>query len=125
MRDKKDAGNGDVPANVRKSLRKSGLRLMKKLVHNIFVTGHSSKDFIYVTVIALKKKPEDSECSVRRTFSLIAHTAKKVGRILRRRTERKSEDVLGENRFGFRRGKGTKNTIGMLGIISPRSFNKD
>jgi len=39
--------------------------------------------------------------------------------------ERKSEDVLGENRFGFRRGKGTKDAIGMPGIISPRNFGKD
>jgi hypothetical protein len=60
-------------------------------------------------VIAFKKKPEDSECSVRRTFSFIAHTAKRVGRILRRRTERKIEDVL-----GGRRGKGTKDPTGML-----------
>jgi hypothetical protein len=61
MGDKKDAGNDDVPENTRKSLRKNGLRLMTKLVNNIPVTGHSSKDFIYVTATALRKKPEDSE----------------------------------------------------------------
>jgi len=64
MRDNKVVGNDDVPGNIRKSLRKYGLRLMIKLVNNISVIGHSSKDFIYVTAIALKKKPEDSECSV-------------------------------------------------------------
>jgi len=34
----------------------------------------------------------------------IAHRAKRLVRILRWRTERKSVDVHGENRFGFRRG---------------------
>jgi len=69
MRDKKDAGNDDIPGNIRKSLRKYGLRLMTKLVNNVLVTGHSSKDFIHVTVNALKKKPEDPECSFHRTYS--------------------------------------------------------
>jgi hypothetical protein len=52
------------------------------------------------------------------TISLISHTEKIVARILRRRSERKIEDVLGEDQFGFRRGKGTRDAIGMLRIIS-------
>jgi hypothetical protein len=39
-------------------------------------------------------------------------------KILRRRIERKTEDVLGDDQFGFRRGKGTRDAIGMLRIIS-------
>jgi len=41
-----------------------------------------------------------------------------VAKILRRRIEKKIEDVLGEDKFGFRRGKGTRDAIGMLRIIS-------
>jgi hypothetical protein len=52
----------------------------------------------------------------------IAHAAKIVARILRRRIERKIEDALGEDQFGFRRGKGTRDTIGMLRITSERKF---
>jgi hypothetical protein len=37
--------------------------------------------------------------------SLITYTAKSVARILRRRNERKIENVLGEHYFTFRRGK--------------------
>ena len=33
-------------------------------------------------------------------------------------TERKIEDVLGEDQFGFRREKGTTDAVGMLRIIS-------
>ena len=39
-------------------------------------------------------------------------------KILRRRIERKIEDVLGEDHFGFRRGKGTMDAIGMMRIIA-------
>jgi hypothetical protein len=39
--------------------------------------------------------------------------------------ERKIEDVLGEDQFGFRRGKGTRNAIGMLKIISEQTLEID
>jgi hypothetical protein len=49
-------------------------------------------------------------------ISLIAHTAKIIAKTLRRRVDKKIEDVLGEDKFGFRRGKGTRDAIGMLRI---------
>jgi hypothetical protein len=58
-------------------------------------------------MIALKKTPQATKCSDHRTISLIVHTAKIVATILRR-IEKKIEDVLGEDQFGFRRGKGTR-----------------
>jgi len=59
-----------------------------------------------VTMIALKRKPQATECSEHRSISLISHTAKIVAKILRRRIEKKIEDVLGEDQIGFRRAKG-------------------
>jgi hypothetical protein len=68
---------------------------------------------------------EDVYSNMCRTISLIAHTVKIVARILRKRIERKIEDVLGENQFGFRRAKGTRDGIGMLRIISERTLDMD
>jgi len=50
-------------------------------------------------MIALKKKPQATKCSDRCTISLIAHAAKIVAKILRRRIEKKIEDVLREDQF--------------------------
>jgi hypothetical protein len=75
-------------------------------------------------MIALKKKPQATKCSDHRTISLIAHTAKIVAKILRR-IEKKIEDILGEDPFGFRRGKGTRDAIEMLRIISERTLEID
>jgi hypothetical protein len=69
-------------------------------------------------MIALEKEPAATKCSNHHTFSLITNTAKIVVRILRRMIDRKIENVLGENQFGFRRGKGTRDAIGILRIIS-------
>jgi hypothetical protein len=125
MRDKKATGDdvpGDVP--VLKLLGEDDLKLMTQLINSIYVTGEWPRDFTEVT-IALKKKPKATKCSDRCTVSLIAHTAEIVARILRRRIERKIEDVLGEDQFGFRRRKGTRDAITMLRIISQRILNID
>ena len=102
-----------------------GLKIVKKLINTIYETGKWPKDFTEVTMIALKKKPQATKCSEYRTISLIAHTAKIVAKILKRRIEKKIEDVLGEDQFRFRRGKGTRNAIGMLRIISERTLEID
>ena len=38
------------------------------------------------------------------------------------RIEKKIEDVLGEDQFGFKRGKGNRDAIGMLKIVSERTL---
>ena len=72
-------------------------------------------------MIALKKKPNATKYSDRRTVSLIAHIAKIVSRILRR----KIEDVFGDDQFGFRTGKGARNAAEMLRIILERTLEID
>jgi hypothetical protein len=55
----------------------------------------------------------------------MAHTTKMVSRILGRRTDRKIEDVLGENRCGFRSDKRIRDATGMLRKISERPFDTE
>ena len=50
-------------------------------------------------------------------ISLIAHTAKIIAKIFRRRIERKIEAVLGDQ-FVFRRGKGKRDAIRMMRIVA-------
>jgi hypothetical protein len=87
---------------------------MTKLINTIYETGEWPKNFTEVTMIALKKKPQATKCSNHRTISLIAHRPKMVAKIFRRRIKKKIEDVLGDDQFGFGRGKGTRDAIGML-----------
>jgi hypothetical protein len=83
MRDKV-TGYDEVLGDVLKLLGEDGLRIMTQLINNICETGERPKDFTEVTMIALKKNPKATKCNDRRTISLIAHTAKTVGRILKR-----------------------------------------
>jgi hypothetical protein len=96
------------------------------LINSIYETGEWPQDLIKVTIIALKKKQKATKSSDNRTISLIVNTAKTaVARIIRSRIERKIEDALGEDQLGFRRGKGTRDEIGMLRIISVRILEID
>jgi hypothetical protein len=52
----------------------------------------------------------------------IVHTENIVARVLTRRTERKIEDVRGENQFGYIRQRATSGAIGMLRITSERTL---
>ena len=73
----------------------------------------------------LKEEATRDKCSDHRTFTLIARIAKIVAKILKRRIERKIENVLGEDQFGFRRGNGTRDAIWMLRIISGLTLEID
>ena len=97
MSNKKAKGDDDVPGDVLKLLGEGGLKIMTKLINNIYETGELPKDFTEVTMIALKKKPQATKCSNHHTLSLIAHTAQIVAKILRRRIEKKIEDVFRED----------------------------
>jgi len=66
-------------------------------------------------MIAFKNEPEATKRN-NLTTSLNAHTAKRVAAILCR-IEKKIEDILGEDQFGFRKGKEPRDATGMLRII--------
>jgi len=89
MRNRKATGDDDIPEDVLTVLGEGGLKILTKLTNTIYETGKWPKHFSEVTMIALKKKTHATKCSDHRTISLIAHTAKIIVKILRRRTERK------------------------------------
>jgi hypothetical protein len=86
VRNKKATGNNDVPGDVLKLSGEGSLKIMMKLINTIYETGEWPKDFKEVTMITLKKS-QSTKCSDHRTISLIAHTAKTVTKLFRRRIE--------------------------------------
>jgi hypothetical protein len=75
-------------------LGEDGLKIMTQPMKNAYGFGEYSKDFIEVTMIALKKKSKATKCSDNFTINLIAHTSKIVASVLRRKVEMKIEVVL-------------------------------
>ena len=83
-----------------------GLRIMTQLIINLYESGEWSMHFTGYNH-CLKEAAKSHQSSDHRTISLTAHTAKTAVRILRRRTENKFQNVIGEDQFGFRRRDAT------------------
>ena len=67
----------------------------------------------------------DLLCQPNKYLSLYTHTAKIIAKLLKRRIEKKIEDLFGEDQYGFRSGKGTRGAIGMMKIIAERTLEID
>jgi Reverse transcriptase (RNA-dependent DNA polymerase). len=103
MRRKKATGDDNTPVDLLKEMGDSGLKIMTALVNKIYMSGHWPKDSLDVTVIALPNKNQ-TNWSNQRTISVISHIEKTVARILSKRLERRVEEVIEEEQFGFWKG---------------------
>ena len=73
------------------------------------------------------KKMNATRCKDFRTISLISHAAKMVLRIIKKRLETKAEQFLGNDQFGFRKERGTREASGLMRFLVKRGieYNKD
>src|SRR6476469_6842590 len=88
----------------------------------MYVKGIWRSDFTRVVMIPLQKKINAVECSDHRTISLISHALKILLKILTNRFEAKARDFIGRSQFGFRKGCGTSDAIGVMRMICERSM---
>jgi hypothetical protein len=122
VRDKKTKADDDVPGDVLKLVGEDYLRIMTKLINNIYMKLESGSR------ISLKlqwlperrsQKLQNSASIAQSASSLISKdssgdTTKRIARKIY---------VRGDDEFGFRRGKGTINASGNLRIISKQTFD--
>src|SRR6476661_4753642 len=88
----------------------------------MYVKGIWPSDFTRVVMIHLQKKMNAVECSDHQTISLISHASKILLKVLTYRNEAKVKDFIGRNQFGFRKGCGMRDAIGVMRMICKRSL---
>jgi hypothetical protein len=98
---------------------------LEKICKKLYVTGTWPEDFTRVVMVPLPKKQNATECADHRTISLISHASKILLRILTKRIESKANDFMGKTQFGFRRGCGTRDAIGVMRMLTERSLELD
>ena len=59
----------------------------------------------------LSKKSKSTKCEEYRTLSILTQTCKILTKIILVRIERKIDENLAEEQFGFRKNKGTRDAI--------------
>src|SRR6478609_7599 len=89
----------------------------------MYAKGIWPSDFTRVVMIPLQKKMNAVECSDHRTISLISHASKILPKILTNRIEAMAKDFIGRNQFGFRKGCGTRDAIGVMRLKCERCLD--
>jgi hypothetical protein len=88
MQNKKTAGD-DESGKVLRMFGQDDLKITTQLINKICTAGEWNEYCTEIITIALKNQQKATKCSDHYILSLIAHTARIVARIYRRRIERK------------------------------------
>jgi hypothetical protein len=121
----KAVGVDGLPADFLKILGDETYRCLEGICMKMYETGTWPKDFTKSIMIPLPKKQNAIDCEDHRTISLISHASKIVLRILTKRIEAKAIDFIGKTQFGFRKGCGTREAIGVMRMLCERSLEMD
>jgi len=116
MKNSKAEGIGNIPAEILKSLGEKAWKELIQLCQDIYRMGEWPENFLQTILIPLKKKANAVRCEEYHTISLLTHASKVLLTVLTKRLPAKAEadGCLGEDQFGFRKGRGTRDAIGAL-----------
>ena len=127
LRNKKAQGIDEIPAEMIKALGENGRKEIWHLCNNMYEKGHWPKDFTTTIMIPIPKKNNANECKLFRTISLIPHASKIMLKILQGRLQKRAEEFLSKNQFGFRKNCGTRDALGVMRQLIERrlEINED
>ena len=124
MKKGKAEGVDELPTEFLKYLNEKGVETIVSMCNRIYETGEWTEDFLATLMVPIPKKKGTIKCEEHRTISLISNCAKVFLRVLNRRLRYKMEESVGEEQMGFRKGKGTRDGIGLLRIIGERYLER-
>ena len=113
----KAAGSDNITVDIIKSLNEFGVDTITELCNDIYETGHIPKDLTSSIFIPLPKKPRAVDCTEYRTISLMSHITKILLKIIHERIKNKIDTEVGEEQFGFRKNKGTREAILSIRLV--------
>ena len=100
--------------------------IIYQLCLEVWDTGEWPTDWTQSVFIPLPKKGDLSVCSNYRTISFVSHASKILLSVIMGRIRDKMDMEIAEEQAGFRAGKGTRDQIVNLRIITEkaREFNQ-
>ncbi|KAI5742530.1 hypothetical protein M8J77_008273 [Diaphorina citri] len=116
----KALGSDNIPSEALKALGPCAITRITLLINQIYDSGIWPEDLLKTILVPLPKKPNATECKDFRTISFICHLTKAITRILIKRIESKIEQHLGEDQFGFRKGRGTRDAMGCMRMMGEK-----
>src|SRR6267154_1840924 len=116
----KTCGDDNISAELLQGMGEKGLEVMTSLINKIYKSGYIPEDFRKSIFVPFSKICRTQECNDFRTIALISHASKMLLHLIKRRITSIIERQLGDSQMGFRKGKGTRDAIFHLRMISER-----
>ena len=116
----KACGSDNVSAELLQCMGEKGIQIMTRLINKIYKSGYIPEDFRESIFVPIPKVSKAQECGDFRTIALISHASKVLLHLIKRRITPIIERQLGDSQMGFRKGKGTRDAIFQLRMISER-----
>ena len=123
LKNGKAVGIDGIPAEFWKNLDEEATLELVNICKRIYEEGVWPKDFAKTVLIPLPKKLNASDCGDYRTISLITHASKILLKVLNKRLEGKAGDYISKTQFGFKRGCGTRDAIGVMRMLSEKMLD--
>ena len=121
MKKGKSPGHDGVTIEMLLASGNFGLKKIVELANKIYNTGYIPKEMYRSIFIAIPKKPNAVECSLHRTISLMSIITKIILRVILNRIKGKIKSEVAEEQYGFTEGKGTRNAIFIMRMITERA----
>ncbi|KAL1448655.1 hypothetical protein WDU94_014027 [Cyamophila willieti] len=118
LKARKAIGKDEIPAELLRALDVDMKNLLFEIIKDIYAKGDIPEDFKESKMVLLPKKAKSKKCEDFRTLSILSHASKILTTIIKRRIEKKIDDNIDCDQFGFRNGKGTREAILALRLIT-------
>ena len=118
----KSAGVDEIPGELITILDVNSKNELIKLSNMIYKNGDWPDDFTRSNIIPLEKKTNANKCEEHRTISLISHASRIPLMALCNKLRAKVKAYIGRSQLGFMAGRGTRDAIALLCVISEKSY---
>ena len=127
MKKGKAMGDDEIAVEMLVALGEDIIDVLMEIVEGIYERGEPATQMYKSTFITLPKVPGTLECNKHRTISIMSQITKIILRIVLNRIRNKILPEIGNEQFGFIKGKGTRNAIFILRMLMERAIevNKD
>jgi hypothetical protein len=124
LRKGKAAGIDDIPAEFLKNLGEKTKRELIEICKSMYEEGTWPEEFTRTVMVPLPKVGNAVVCGEFRTISLICNASKIMLKVLKKRLETKADEFISKNQFGFRKGCGTRDAIGVMRVLCERTLER-
>ena len=124
----KAAGDDSITTEAIQACGEIGIQWLTAIFQKAWKERKVPEDWQNAIVVPIwKKKGSKKDCSTYRGISLLSHVGKMYAKILEQHTRAKTEHLLSDAQFGFRKGRGCTDAIFALRQLCERSieYNQD